>query len=277
MPSRELLLTLLVACLALTAGCSFFATNPESLSSSYEYSVGIDADETLQNVTLRVPLPLLDDDLAVTESEIAPNGTLEVDFDSSTMGTDRTATERFEASVVDTEHGPMLELTADRFTVETRYFRYVEEDGLGRQEEISESEYEPDNPDHAKRDQRTVSATLTLDATYPIETRDPVGASPTLYGDGVTRELTECRAPYRDETACFGYDAPVYLSYETADDAQVDATTSFYGSNEWFTGGWTGNNYRDRVRVSATGPRNDWATAEGYTETGVGNYPSPEP
>jgi hypothetical protein len=171
----------------------------------------------------------------------------------------------------------MLELTADQFTVETRYFRYVEEDGLGRQEEISESEYDPDNPDHAKRDQRTVSTTLTIDATYPIETRDPVGTSPTLYGEGVTRELTECNAPYRDETACFGYDASVYLAYETADDAQVDTTTSFYGSNEWFTGGWTGNNYRDRVHTQTTGPQDDWVTGEGYTETGVGNYPSPEP
>lgn len=277
MPSRTLLLTLLVACLALTAGCSFFATNPESLSSSYEYSVGLDADETLQNVTIRVPLPLVDGTPAVTESDVAPNGTLETRFDTSTMWRNQTATERFDASVVDTEHGPMLELTTERFTVETRYFRYVEEDGMGRQEEISESEYDPDNPDHAKRDMRTVTTTVVLDASYPIETRDPVGVSPTLYGTGVTRELTDCEAPYRDETVCFDYDAPVYLSYETADDAQVDATASFYGSNEWFTGGWTGNNYRDRVYVSETGPRDDWITAEGYTETGVGNYPSPEP
>ena len=276
MPAKAPLTLLLVACLAVTAGCSFFATNPDSLSSSYEYSVGIDANETLENVTVRVPLPMQDGSSAVDADEIAPNGTLETQFDSSRMGTNRTASGAFSASVVDTEYGPMLELTAEQFTVETRYFRYVEEDGLGRQEEISESEYDPDDPDHAKRDRRTVSTTVVLDATYPIETRDPVGTSPTLYGEGVTRELTECTVPYRDEAACFGYDAPAYLSYETSDDAQVDATISAYGTNEWFTGGWTGNSYQDRVRVSATGPQDGWVTAAGHTETGIGNYPSPE-
>ncbi|MFC7021356.1 MULTISPECIES: hypothetical protein [Haloarcula] len=264
---------LLVACLAVTAGCSFFGPNPDSYTSTYEYSVGVDANETLRNVTVRVPLPLVDGESPVDAGEVAPNGTFAADFDSGGQG----AGETFDASVVETERGPMLELTTERLTVETRYFRYVEEDGLGRQEEISEAEYDPENPDHAKRDRRTVARTISVDATYPIETRDPVGVSPTLYGEGVARDLTECTLPYHDEAVCYRYDAPVYLDYKTSDDALVESTVSVTGANEWFTGGWTGNDYQDRVHARATGPQDGWITASGYTETGRGNYPSPEP
>ncbi|GGN86658.1 hypothetical protein [Haloarcula pellucida] len=255
--SRRTLLPLLIVCLVLTAGCSFFGPNPDSYSSSYDLSVGVDADETLRNVTIRVPLPQVDGNATFEATDVAPNGT-------------------FDARVVETEYGPMLELTTDEFTVETRYYRYVEADGVGRQEEISEAEYDPENPNHAKRTRRTASTSALRDATYPIETRTPVGTSPTFYGDGVTRSLTDCSLPYRDETACFTYDAPVFLSYDAPATARVDASVMVVGSNEWFSGGWTGNSYADRVHANATGPQDRWVSASGHTETGRGNYPSPE-
>jgi len=257
--ARQSVLALLLAGLTLTAGCSFLAPNPKSYTSTYEYSVGVDATGTLSDVTIRVPLPQQGGETAVDASVLAPNGTVD--------GVD--------AAVVETEYGPMLELTADEFVVETRYFRFVEEDGLGRREEINESEYDPANPDHQKVSQRTVTVSVTQAATYPIETRTPVGASPTLFPDA-TRDLTDCRSPYRDETACFAYDAPVYLSYESAESTRVSGVVATYGSNEWFAGGWTGNSYSDRVSFAVTGSRDGWVVANGTTEVGRGNYPSPE-
>jgi len=255
--SRQFLLTLLLAGLTVTAGCSFLAPNPESYTSTYDYSAGVDATGTLSDVTIRVPLPQVDG---------------EVTYDASVVEPD----EPFDATVVETEYGPMLELTADEFVVETRYYRFVEEDGLGRREEIDETQYDPANPDHHKREQRTVRVHVTREATYPIDTRTPVGESPTFYGDRVTRELADCRIPYRDETACFAYDAPVYLSYDAAEDARVSGSVVFTGSNEWFAGGWTGNDYADRVAFETTGPQDGWVTANGTTEVGRGTYPSPE-
>jgi hypothetical protein len=258
--TRRPVLAVLLAALTLTAGCSFLASNPESYTSTYEYSVGVDATGTLSDVTIRVPLPERDGDVVVDADAIAPTDTVD----------------GMDAAVVDTEYGPMLELTASEFVVETRYFRVVEADGMGRREEIDESEYDPTNPDHQKVSQRTVTVSVTRTAAYPIETRAPVGASPTFVPDA-TRELTECPFPYRDETACFAYDAPVYLSYESSPSTRVSGVVAVDGSNEWFAGGWTSNGYSDRVEFAATGPREGWVAANGTTEVGRGTYPSPEP
>jgi hypothetical protein len=257
--SRRPVLAVLLAGLTLTAGCSFLAPNPESYTSTYEYSVGVDATGTLSDVTIRVPLPREDAAPVVAADVVAPNGTVD----------------GFDAAVVETPYGPMLELTADEFVVQTRYYRFVEEDGLGRREEIDESEYDPSDPDHQEVARRTVTVDVTRTATYPIETRTPVGESPTFL-PGATRELTDCRFPYRDETACFAYDAPVYLSYESAESTRVSGVVATYGSNEWFAGGWTGNGYSDTVRFDVTGPRDGWVVANGTTEVGRGTYPSPE-
>ncbi|WP_251342915.1 hypothetical protein [Haloplanus halophilus] len=118
---------------------------------------------------------------------------------------------------------------------------------------------------------------VTRTADYPIETRTPVGESPTFYGTGaVTRDLTECPLPNRGETTCFAYDAPAYLSYDAPANASVAGSVVLVGSNEWFAGGWTGNGYADRVSFDVTGPRDGWVTANGTTEVGRGTYPSPE-
>jgi hypothetical protein len=253
---RQYVLALLLAGLTLTAGCSFLAPNPDSYTSTYDYSVGVDATGTLSDVTIRVPLPQADGEVTYDASTVEPNGA-------------------FDATVVETQYGPMLELTADEFVVETRYFRFVEEDGMGRREEINESQYDPSNPDHHKQERRTVSVSVTREATYPVDTRTPVGESPTLYGERVTRELAACRMP-GNGAACFAYDAPVYLSYDASEDAHVSGGVAFTGSNEWFAGGWTGNSYADRVAFAATGPQDGWLIANGTTEVGQGTYPSPE-
>jgi hypothetical protein len=252
----------LVAFFVLTAGCSFLAPNPDSYTSTHRYSVGIDADTTLEDVTIRIPVPQQGGAATYDVSVLTPNGTVEGAFD---------------AAMVETERGAMLELTAEEFTVETRYYRVVESDGLGQREEISEAEYDPSDPDHQRVEQRTVGVTVSRDVTYPIETRTPVGESPTFYtDDAVTRDLSDCPFPYEDPVACFAYDAPVYLSYDTPADTEVSGSVRFEGSNEWFAGGWTGNSYSDRVGFGATGPQDGWVAGQGRTETGMGTYPAPE-
>jgi hypothetical protein len=259
--SRQSVLALLFAGLTLTAGCSFLGPNPDSYGSTYDYSVGIDATATLTDVTVRVPLPQVDGSATYDASAVAPNGTLDDGFD---------------VAVFETAYGPMLELTADEFAVETRYYRVVEEGGMGRREEISEAEYDPSNPDHHRQERRTVTVSVTRTAPYPIETRAPVDESPTFYpADAVTRDLTGCTLPSEDGTTCFGYDAPVYLSYDAPPNADVSGGITFVGSNEWFAGGWTGNSYADRVQFAATGPQDGWIRANGTTEVGRGTYPSP--
>ncbi|EJN57587.1 hypothetical protein [Halogranum rubrum] len=261
--SRRALSILLLACLTLTAGCTFLGPNPDSYTSTYDYTVGIDANTTIQNATIRVPLPQTNGTTAVNASIVAPGGTVDGAFD---------------AAVVETEYGPMLELTTDQLRVETQYYRIVEEGGQGRREEISREEYDSSNPNHQKVTFRTVSVDVSLQAEYPLDTRAPLGTEPTFYtDDAITRNATECQLPNRGESVCYTYGAPMYLAYDAPANASVEGIATFGGYNEWFTGGWTGNEYTDRVQFAATGPQNGWIAADGYTETGRGNYPSPEP
>jgi len=261
--SRNYLPVLLLVCLTLTAGCSFLGPNPDSYTSTYEYTVGIDANTTLQNATIRVPLAQVDGETAVNVSVVAPDGTVDGAFD---------------ATVVQTEYGPMLELTTNELRVETQYYRIVEEGGQGRREEISRSEYDPSNPNHQRVAFRTVSAYVMVDTEYPLETREPIGTEPTFYAEGaVTRNATACELPNRGESVCYAYDAPLYLAYDAPANASVEGIVTFAGYNEWFTGGWTSNEYTDRIHYAVTGPQDGWITADGTTETGRGNYPSPEP
>jgi hypothetical protein len=256
------LATLLVVCLALTAGCSFLAPNPDSYGSTHYYSVGMDLDGNVSDVTIRLPVAQENGTATYDVTALAGNGSVEGVFD---------------ARVVETDRGPMLELTADEVAVRPRYYRFVVEGDVGRREPISADEYDPGNPDHQRVDRRSVSLSADRAVDYPIETRAPLGASPTLYADGaVTRELAECEFPVQGATTCFAYDAPVYLSYRAAPDTTVAGSVYFEGTNEWFAGGWTGNGYVDRVDFDATGPQDGWVTGEGHTETGRGNYPAPE-
>jgi hypothetical protein len=255
--------TLLVVCLALTAGCSFLAPNPDSHSSNHYYSLGVDLDGNVSDVTIRLPVAQQGGDATYNVTTLTENGTVEGVFD---------------ATVVETDRGPMLELTADRVTVEPRYYRFVVEGDMGRRERIPASEYDPSNPDHQKVDRRSVGLRADQQVEYPIETQAPLGASPTLYADdAVTRELSACGPTSMESATCFAYDAPVYLSYEAEGDVRMAGVVSLEGTNEWFAGGWTGNSYVDRVRFSATGAQDGWVTFEGETETGIGSYPAPEP
>lgn len=260
--SRNAPLTVLVAVLVFTAGCSFLAPNPESYSSTHYYSVGMDLGANVSDVTIRLPIPQQEGAATYNVTTLTGNGTVEGVFD---------------ATVVETDRGPMLELTADAVTVEPRYYRFVVEGDTGQRERIAASEYDPSNPDHQRVDRRSVAVSADRQVDYPLETRAPLGESPTLYADdAVTRELAACDLPEQESTTCFTYDAPVYLSYEADADVTVAGSVYFEGTNEWFAGGWTSNGYVDRVDFNETGPQDGWVTVEGHTDTGRGQYPSPE-
>lgn len=258
-PSRETLATGLLVLLVLTSGCTFPPVEPESRAGVYDYTFGLDAYGTLSNATVRVPLPAEGGTSVLNVSVLAPNGTVDG---------------AFEASVVDTRYGPMLELRTAEFVVEPRYFATVEENGMGRRVEISESAYDPENSTHSRVEFRSVDVVVTVDAPYPVDTESPVGDEPVLPAAS-DRVGTACETPTTDSASCFAYDAPVYLEYGAAPETRLDLIVAFEGRNEWFAGGWTGNAYRDSVSHSATGPQSGWVTAEGDLVVGHGNYPTP--
>lgn len=258
-PATGTLARALLVVLVATAGCASPGVEPESRAGVYDYTFGLDAYGTLSNATIRVPLPAEGGESVLNASVLAPDGTVDGSF---------------EASVVDTRYGPMLELRAEAFAVEPRYFATVEENGTGRRVEISEAEYDPENPDHSKVAFRSVDVVVTVDASYPVDTETPVGDEPLLPTTS-DRVGTACRFPTTDSASCFASGTPLYLEYGAAEETRVSLVVSFEGSNEWFAGGWTGNHYRESVSHSVTGPQSGWVTAEGHLVVGNGNYPTP--
>lgn len=65
--------------------------------------------------------------------------------------------------------------------------------------------------------------------------------------------------------------------HDAAPNASVADIARSGGYNEWSTDGWTGNEYTNLVKFSPIGLQTGWVTAGDYTETGSGNYSSPEP
>jgi hypothetical protein len=256
-------LALAVALAVVTAGCTlpFLGPDPDSFGATYDYSFGVDVYGNLTDVTIRAPLP------------VGPNGT---PLDSEVLLPDGAVRDRddqrvFDARIVETEFGPMLELTADRFEVVPRYFATVEEDGVGRQVEISADEYDPENPNHRRVDFRSASVSVTVRGEYPIDTRSPVGSEP-VFHNLTARQVVDCPTPTTDGATCYAYEGPFYLSYDADPETRVQSFVSFSGDNEWFAGGWTGNSYRDHLEVEANGTRDDWIVGEGTLLTGDGNY-----
>ena len=241
-----------------------------STQSTYQYEVTISADETLENATVYVPVS--------TEngtSRLGERFVQNVQYDRYTpavRGYDSDpAPVNFSYELVETQRGRMLAITADRIEVTTVYYRAVENETRGWYERISAEEYDPDNPDMGVRNDGSVTFTVTLVADDPIDTADPFDDEP-LLAPGADRTEVECVTGGSGTHRCFEYDGQVYADYETGEAVTVYVSAHLDGRNEWFSGGWTGNEYRERSRVELRGPQSGWVLTDGELEVGSGNY-----
>jgi hypothetical protein len=64
----------------------------------------------------------------------------------------------------------------------------------------------------------------------------------------------------------------MYADYETGEETTVYVSAQLDGRNEWFSGGWTGNEYREWSRVELRGPQSGWVLTDGELEIGSGTY-----
>lgn len=64
----------------------------------------------------------------------------------------------------------------------------------------------------------------------------------------------------------------MYAAYETGAETNVYVAAELSGSNEWFSGGWSGNQYREHTHVELVGPQPNWLVTAGELEVGTGSY-----
>jgi hypothetical protein len=230
-----------------------------SYESSYTYELAVNTNETLENVTLYLPVPA---GAGASGPDDAPDL-------ATAMAEEGNATDaNFTYRTVDTERGPMLTVTAQRVTVTPRYYEYVEEDGRGERVRISEREYDPSNPNMRKDANAGTLLTVTIPADAPVATADPWGVEP-LFRPRSDRRPTACDFPAADWLRCYEYDSAVYAAYEANRTARVSVVTRVEGQNAWWVFGWNYDAYQDRVSAELRGPQNGWTNVTGTVEVDV--------
>lgn len=241
-----------------------------NLQSTYEYRVTISADRTLENATFYVPVPQTGG-----ESRLGERFVEDVQYQRDVpaiQGYDPDpAPVNFTYDLVETEHGRMLAISADRVEVSRVYYREVQNETMGWRERVDPGAYDPSDPSMGVRTDGSFTFTVTAVADDQIETADPFGTEP-LLAPRYDRTEVECAFGQSATHHCYEYDTRTYASYDAAANTSVYVATDLTGRNEWFSGGWTGNEYRQRSAVELRGPGTGWYLTRGELEVGDGRY-----
>lgn len=258
------IVVLLVLIGAGVAGLSLYADHlyRDSYGSTYTYDVSFAANQSLDDVTLYAPVPVANDDVAVVGANVSTSS-----WDETTPAD----APPVDARIVQTEYGPMLALTTDSFPVQTKYYQFVEQEGMGERVEITEDEYEPGNPDMVAYTERSIRIDVMVAADHSIDTRNPTGVEP-LLSPAFSRRAVPCDDAYFDTEECFSTTTRAFVSYDAPAETRTSVWITLEGSNEWWIFGWNGNQYRHHYDAEFFGPQDDWHDIEGVLETGRGNY-----
>ena len=236
-----------------------------SYESHYDYRVSFAANQSLSELTVYVPLPVEDGEVRVVGANVTTSSWDETTPDDAPP---------VNASVVETDRGPMLAIAATEYPVEPKYYRFVEEDGIGRPEEVSEEEYDPRDPEMVAYDERSVEVSVSVRSQRAIDTVDPTGTEPLLAPETDRREVP-CEDAHFENQRCHDFASEVFLSYDAPAETRSSVWVEFAGRNEWWVFGWSGNEYRELISAEFFGPQDGWQPVAGELETGWGNYAEP--
>lgn len=199
----------------------------DSYSSAYEYDASIYIDGDTENAVFLLPLPIQDGEEHLGEVHT-------------------TSSDRFvgiDHSIVNTEHGQMLQLEVD---------------------EISDG-----------RDVLWVNAHIEADRT--IETKEPRNTEPVLSPLELSlvepdERFDQDRWPdYRQ----FEATSNAFSEHEGTEDVEIGFNVWHDGTNSWWTFGWNWNQYDTSVsgNQAALDPEGEWVELRGFHREGAGSYP----
>ncbi|GGL52185.1 hypothetical protein [Halocalculus aciditolerans] len=254
-PVKIVLVAALVVVAAVVGTGAFLLWNftqpiEESYEHEYEYRVTVDPNETLTNATLYLPAPV-------------ENGSSIVDARIENTS-DGVATE-----VVETARGPMLAVTADRLPPKYENRSEPLPTPTGTAGETT-SGATTSTAQSTRRYREPYQWVVTVSVNETIDTKTPDTGEPLLRPrENVTR--TACGSGYGDAT-CYAFDTAVYASYDAPANATTQVAVVFAGRNTWFAGGWTGNEYEERVFVDLAGEEDGWRRVNGSARWGFGRY-----
>ena len=207
-----------------------------SLMSSYEYYIELATDSTLSNVTLYLPLPVI-------------NNTSSVGMDILEHGFNDDDDPSWKYALVNTEHGLMLSIKNEK--IEPKYTT---------------------SSKNSKKIQRPNMFTEILFSNQTINTMNPLGNEMVLMPKYNLTHNVNARRPYTQASEQFDYESRMYAYYDTSSDANVSISIYLNGRNEWWIGGWLHNSYWENMEIKLSGSQDGWTTVNGQLFTGEGTY-----
>jgi hypothetical protein len=252
------ILILVLLAVILFAGLSWVAwqfnqSTRQSERHTYFYTIDLSYTTTIENVTLFLPVPELNE----TPMFITP----------LLNGTGYGVSPGWNLSVVYGNGTPMLAIRAARMVPEYHGYPIAIEPGTSVLPTtlVPGHEYSGETPVLMP-----VSVAVMETSASNIDTRHPVGHEPLFFPNG-TFTPGSCVTP-----ACNGpvYDhkVPVYVSYTSVRPVVISLRVSVDGSNEIWRGGWQSNTYSDTVFVEIADGEQGWIEREGKLFTAEGVY-----
>lgn len=248
---------LLLAIALLAAGCvGPPGADDPSLRYTYSYEVTVGIDRAVDDLVLRVPLPSVNGSSAIGEAMVNGSGHgLRPDWN---------------VSVVEVNGTLLLELRVARFLPE---YRGTPIPILPGETPAVTPAPAATGPAEATPNLMPYSFGVTVKSADAIETRDPADREPLLAGGSDTVPV-DCGLPGQGSgVRCYRHPARVFADYRSEAPANVSIGARLVGSNEWWRGGWTFNQYTDQVIVGFRPGERGWATADTLLTAGEGVYP----
>jgi hypothetical protein len=248
-----LALILLAVILFAWVAWEFDQTARQSESHNYYYSIDLSYNTTIENVTLVLPVPELNNTPFFITSLL----------NKTAYG----VSPYWNVSVVNENGTTMLAIRADRMVPEYHGYPIAIEPGASVLPTtlVPGHEYSGDTPVLMP-----VSVAVMETSESNIDTRHPVGHEPLFFPNG-TFTPGACVTPACDGPV-YDHPVPVYISYTSVRPVVISLRVSVDGSNAIWRGGWESNTYSDTVFVEIANGTQGWIEGEGKLFTAEGVY-----
>jgi hypothetical protein len=220
---------------------------------TYFYTIDLSYTATIENVTLFLPIPELNNTpvfipslLNKTAYGVYPDWNL---------------------TVVTMNGTPMLAIRTARMVPEYHGYPIAIEPGTSVLPTtlVPGNEYSSDTPVLMP-----VTVAVMETSASEIDTRHPVGHEP-LFFPGGNFTPGSCVTPACDGPV-YDHPVPVYISYTSDRPVVISLRVSVQGSNAIWRGGWVSNTYSDTVFLEIANGTQGWIEGEGELFTAEGVY-----
>lgn len=262
-----ILAIIIFAAILMVVGITSIYLKEDSMRAGYSYDLTLSTSKPVYNATLLLPLPCgYDDESGEYNTFLSLSEVSFHNFDTDNISVQ-----------VDVQNGYRV-LNISSKTILPLYKNHIMPIAILPGQNRSELPPAPATVySHSYSPETPVSVPMEIHLYY-LETDSEINTKQPFEKEQLMRPFTVLNRAGKDE-GFFSNDysesqieVPVYLSYKTDPDNILDISSSVRGANEWWSFGWSGNSYRQRIGSSFEGSCNGTYILEGVLTAGEGAY-----